>query len=55
MVYNIACSRCGLNYIGATKRTLEIRLNEHKAATRRGEVEKSAKAEHAWTERHRLD
>ena len=35
------------NYIGETKRALETRLNEHEAATRRGEVEKLAIAEHA--------
>ena len=54
VVYNIPCS-CGLNYISETKRALEIRLKEHQAATRRGEIEKSAKAKHVWTEHHRPD
>ena len=54
VVYNIPCS-CGLNCIGETKRALETRRNEHKAAIRWGEVEKSAIAEHAWTEHHRPD
>ena len=31
-----------------TKRALKIRIKEHKAATRRGETEKSAIAEHTW-------
>ena len=52
MVYKIPCT-CGLQYIGETKRALETRFKEHQAATRRGELEKSAIAEHAWTEHHR--
>ena len=51
VVYKIPCS-CGKEYIGETKRMLETRLKEHKAATRRGEIEKSAVAEHAWKEDH---
>ena len=51
VVYRIPCS-CGLTYIGETKRSLETRLKEHQAACRRGEMEKSAIAEHAWTKRH---
>ena len=38
------CS-CGHVYIGETKKALETRIKEHKAATRRGEIEKSAIAE----------
>ena len=30
------------------KRALKIRIKEHKAATRQGETEKSATAEHTW-------
>ena len=37
---------------GDTKRALETRLKEHQAATRRGETEKSAIAEHAWSQHH---
>ena len=51
VVYAIDCS-CGKKYIGETKRTLNTRLSEHQAAARRGELEKSAVAEHAWTEGH---
>ena len=31
---------------------LETRIKEHQAATRRGEIEKSAMAEHAWSQHH---
>ena len=47
----ISCS-CGLAYIGETKRSLETRLKEHQATTRRGETDKSAIAEHAWEKQH---
>ena len=46
VVYEIPCS-CGQRYIGETRRTLGTRLKEHQAATRRGEIEKLAIAEHA--------
>jgi hypothetical protein len=39
---------------GETKRALERRVKEHKAATRRGELEKSAIAEHAWSHHHQM-
>ena len=51
VVYRIPCS-CGKEYIGGTKRALGTRLKEHEAATRRGETEKSAIADHAWAEQH---
>ena len=35
-----------------TKRALETRIKEHRAATRWGETEKSAIAEHAWGHQH---
>ena len=41
-----------MSYIGATKRCLGTRLKEHQAATRQGETEKSAIAEHAWNHNH---
>ena len=53
MVYSIPCS-CGLEYIGETKRALETRIGEHQAAVRRGEPEKLAVADHAWTNQHNL-
>ena len=51
VVYEIPCG-CGQNYIGETKRALETCLKDHQAATRRGETEKLAIAEHTWS-RHR--
>ena len=51
VVYKIPCT-CGPKYIGETKRALETHLKEHQAATRRGETEKSAITEHAWSRHH---
>ena len=51
VVYQIPCS-CGNVYIGEMKRALETRIKEHRAATRQGETEKSAIAEHAWGQQH---
>jgi hypothetical protein len=53
VVYEIPCA-CGQTYVGETKRALGTRLKEHQAATRRGEIHKSAIAEHAWTHKHQL-
>ena len=52
VVYQIPCGGCGQSYIGETKRPLETRLKEHIAATTRGEIDKSAIAEHAWICQH---
>ena len=54
VVYQVPCS-CGRVYIGETKRALETRMKEHKAATRRGELEKSAITEHAWKHHHQVE
>ena len=51
VVYRIPCS-CGQVYIGETKRRLETRLKEHQDACKRGMMEKSAVAEHAWEHHH---
>ena len=53
VVYQIPCS-CGNVYIGETKRAFETHIKEHRAATRQGETEKSAIAEHAWGQQHPL-
>ena len=45
VVHEIPCS-CGERYIGETKKALGTRLKEQQAATRRGQTEKSANAEH---------
>ena len=47
-IYNIPCS-CGKSYTGETGRPLSVRLEEHRKATIRGEVEKSGMTEHAWS------
>ena len=51
VVYKIPCT-CGKVYIGETTRRLETRVREHQNACRRGEFDKSAIAEHAWTDHH---
>ena len=51
VVYQIACS-CGHVYMGEMKRALRTLIKEQKAATRRGETEKLAIAEHAWGQHH---
>ena len=50
-VYSIPCS-CGEQYIGQTKRPLNVRLSEHKRATKQGKKESSALAEHTVCEGH---
>ena len=50
-VYSITCS-CGEQYIGQTKRPLRVRVSEHRRATRKGEKQHSALAEHACNEGH---
>ena len=51
VVYRIPCS-CGQVCIRETKRRLETRLKEHRDACKRGMMEKSAVAEHAWEHHH---
>ncbi len=47
VAYRIPCN-CDKSYIGDTRRRLETRLREHQEAYRKGTLEKSAAAEHAW-------
>ena len=51
VVYQIPCS-CGRVCIRKTIRRLETRLKEHRDACSRGQIEKSAVAEHAWKFNH---
>ena len=51
VVYRVPCA-CGQAYIGKTIRRLESRIKEHKDACNRGQLEKSAIAEHAWRHDH---
>ena len=48
----VQCSICEKSYIGETIRRLGSRVNEHKDACVRCEIDKSALAEHAWNEEH---
>ena len=48
-VYSIPCS-CGKIYKGETGRPLKVRLEEHRKAVVRGEIEKSGMADHIWKE-----
>ena len=52
VVYQIPCS-CSKVYISETRR-LEMSLREHQEACRKGILEKSAVAEHAWKDHHTM-
>ena len=43
------CS-CGNVYKGETCRTFKVKLEEHRKAVERGEIEKSGMANHIWKE-----
>ena len=49
-VYSIPCS-CGKVYKGEIHRPLKTRLEEHQKAVVRGEITKSAMADHIWKEK----
>ena len=49
-VYSIPCS-CGKIYKGETGRPLKVRLEEHRKAVVRGEIEKSGMADHIFKEK----
>ena len=51
IVYEIPCT-CGKVYVGETIRRLGTRIKEHKEACQSCSLDKSAIAEHAWTEHH---
>lgn len=48
-VYRVPCS-CGEYYIGETCRSMKIRLQEHRRATKNKQHQLSAISEHAWSE-----
>ena len=52
-IYSIKCS-CSREYIGETKRPLNVRINEHKQNTRQGLIDKSKIANHCWSENHNM-
>ena len=49
-VYSIPCS-CGKIYKGETGHPRKVRLEEHRKAVVRGEIEKSGMADHIWKEK----
>ena len=51
VVYQIPFT-CGKTYIGETTRSLKTRMKQHREACRRGMLERSVVAEHAWTHHH---
>ena len=48
VVYAIGCTTCKKVYIGETCRTAKLRCKEHEAHARKGNLELSAVANHAW-------
>ena len=54
LVYRIMCRDCDLSYVGQTGNSLETRIRQHKAGFRLFHTKKSAAAEHALKERHRI-
>lgn len=52
-VYRIPCE-CGLEYIGQTRRALQVRVSEHKRYVKYQQLEKSAIAKHVWAHDHRF-
>ena len=55
MVYEIPCHECEDVYHGQTKRPVNVRINEHEAATRLNHPDDSATAEHAIECNHTID
>ena len=54
VVYEVPCKECSKTYIGETKRTLKVRLGEHKQAVKRGNP-KNGIAVHAHKTQHGID
>ena len=54
VMYEVPCKDCHRVHIGATKRTLKVRLGEHKQAVRRGDP-KNGIAVHAHESNHVVD
>ena len=55
VVYQVPCKDCQSSYVGQTKRSLAVRLKEHKRAVFNGDKETSALAEHVLSTGHNID
>ena len=53
-MYDIKCKDCGKTYIGETARNASVRAKEHYSHARKGRLDQSAVAKHAWTG-HEID
>ena len=54
VVYQIPC-QCSKAYVGETQRRLETRNKEHRDACTKGDMWKSAIAEHQEDQQHQVD
>ena len=54
VVCEVPCKECSKTYVGKTKRTLKIRLGEHKQAVKRGDP-RNGIAVHAHKTQHEID
>ena len=55
VVYEVKCEDCDDSYIGESGRCLEVRIGEHKRHVKKGEVGRSAIAEHVMLKSHTID
>ena len=55
VVYEIPCSDCNKKYVGQTGNSLHTRLQQHRAACRLLQPEKSALAQHSIEETHQIN
>ena len=55
VAYSIPCAVCPCTYIGQTGRSLEMCLQEHRRALKKGDVTASAMAEHVFKAGHQVD
>ena len=54
-VYCIPCRDCNFVYIGETGLHLSTRIKQHREATHKCVIEKSAISQHAWTKHHQIN
>ena len=55
VIYSISCAECPRTYIGQTRRSLNIHLQEHHRALKNAHVAASAVAEHVFQAGHSVD